>query len=277
MRNKKIFKIILISIASLLALNMISVFYGMIQSNRMLEAIETNDTNKLKRIVNFSNPNCVSAPLITTAMSESVRSTPLGKACRVGNFEMVKILVEGGADVNYAPLLTETSPLGFAVQSDSTDNLKIVKFLIEKGADVDFSKYKNAHPGFLVLSTGGEELRLNGMKILEELLNAGSDSKKERLLQVACIQKHEKVIRYLVEEWGYDASDPRNLCGYCYGGGVYSYETFKYFIERGANPYQKYLANKFKGEKNAIEYLQEKSPKWAERLIDLAAEYGITE
>lgn len=243
----------------------------------MIDAIRENDIKKLELILKFSNPNCVSDILVTTAMSESERYTPLGEACKAGNFEMVKLLVEDGADVNYVPMLTATSPLGFASESDSADNLKIVKFLIEKGADVDFSKYKHAHPGFLVLATGGEELRSNGMKILEELLKAGADPNKEQLLQVACVQKHEEVIRYLVDKWGYDVSDPRNLCGYCYGGGEYSYETFEYFLERGANPYEKYLANKFKGEKNAIEYLQEKSPEWAEKLIELAAKYGITE
>lgn len=277
MKSKNFLKIILISIALLLVLNMISVFYGMIQCNKMIDAIEDNDINKLKRIIKFSNPNCVSDTLIKTVGSESERYTPLGEACKVGNFEMVKLLVEDGADVNYVPLLTSTSPLGFAAGSDGGGNLKIVKYLIEKGADVDFSKYKHSHPGFRVLSTGGNELRPNGMEILEELLKAGTDPTRERLLQVACVQKHEKVIRYLVEKWGYDASDPRNLCGYCYGGGEYSYETFKYFLDRGANPYKKYLANKFKGEKTAIEYLQEESPEWAEKLVKLAEEYGITE
>ncbi|MBR3847999.1 MAG: ankyrin repeat domain-containing protein [Oscillospiraceae bacterium] len=277
MNGKKIFKIILITIAAILVTRMALVPYERIQCNRMIDAIRGNDIEKLERVLKVSNPNCVSDALIPTAISESGRYTPLGEACKVGNFEMVKLLVENGADVNYAPLLTETLPLGFAAESESIDNLKIVKYLIEKGADVDFSKYKHGHPGFRVLSTGGEDLRPNGMEILEALLEAGTDPNKERLLQVACVQKHEEVIRYLVEEWGYDASDPANLCGYCYGVSEYSYETFEYFLERGANPYEKYLANEFKGEKCAIEYLQEESPEWAEKLIDLAASYGITE
>lgn len=243
----------------------------------MLDAIRENDINKLERILKIASPNCVPSTLITTMAAESERYTPLSVACQEGNFEIVKLLVEKGADVNYAPILSGTSPLGFASESDSADNLKIVKFLLEKGADADFSKYKHSHPGFRALSTGGDELRPNGMEILEELLKAGTDPNREQLLQVACVQKHEEVIRYLVEEWGYDASDPRNLCGYCYGINEYSYETLEYFLERGANPYAKYLGNKFNGEKSAIEYLQEKSPEWAEKLIKLAAEYGFEE
>ncbi len=277
MNGKKIFKIILLTIATFLLLSAMYVGYEKIQCNRMIDAIRENDIEKLESILKFANPNCVSDALIPTAMSENERYTPLGEACKVGDFEMVKLLVENGADVNYAPILTDTSPLGFAAESESIDNLKIVKYLIEKGADVDFSKYRHSHPGFRVLSTGGEDLRPNGMEILEALLEAGADPDKKQLLEVACVQKHEEVIRYLVEEWGYDASDPEIIGSYCNSIGEYSYETFEYFLKRGANPYEKYYINKYIGEKSAIERLQEESPEWADKLIELAASYGITE
>ncbi len=239
----------------------------------MLDAIRKNDINKLESILRFANPNTVSGNAILEAISEKARYTPLSVACQEGNFEMVKLLVENGADVNYVPLLTIASPLGLAAQSDSVDNLKIVKFLIENGADVNFSRNKHDHPAGMALSNG--ELHPNGMEILKVMMEAGADPEKERVLTVACYCKHEEAIRYLVEQWGYDASNPLYLCAYCYNDDEYCYETFKYFLEKGANPYEICIPNKYRGEEYAIDNLEKNSPEWAEKLIKLAAEYGF--
>lgn len=274
--SKKIFKIILISIALFLLSNMLFVGYGKIQCNRMIDAVRKNDINKLESILKFANPNCVTDTVAETVIFGKIRHTPLGEACDEGNFEMVKLLVESGADVNYVPIDTFTSPLGFAVRSDSVDNLKIVKFLIENGADVNYSRNNHVHPANMAVPASGE-LRPNGMEILKVLLEAGADPEKKRVLKAACRRKDEKAIRYLVEEWGYDASDPACIGSYCYGFGECSYETFKYFLDRGANPYEEFYINKYIGEKSAVDCLKEKSPEWAEKLIELAKSYGITE
>ncbi len=273
MKSKKIFRIITAFILLFLLSNMLFVSFEKIQCHRMLAAIENNDMHKLESILKFASPNSVPGVGIIDVVTENIdRRTPLGTACDVGNFEMVKLLVEKGADVNYIPLNAYTSPLGLAVQSDSVDNLKIVRYLIEKGADIDYSKYKTRQPAYRVMFN--RNLPPNGMEILKELLEAGADSENEMLLQVACFMKHEEAIRCLVEEWGYDASDPYYLCSYCFGGGEYSYETFEYFLKKGANPYEKDY-HKDKEGKCAIDYLKDKSPEWAEKLISLAAEYGF--
>ena len=274
MASKKIFRIILLSVVAFLILNAIYVGYEKIQCRRMINAIENNDIEKLERILKFSNPNCTTEAAMVSAMSQTGRYTPLGEACKTGDFEMVKLLVENGADVNYVPSYTIASPVGFAVESDSTDNLKIVKYLIENGADVNYSRFSQSLPITMLF---WEEAEPNRMEILKVLMEAGADPEKDIALEMACAWKHEEAIRYLVEECGYDASDPECIGSYCNGVGEYSYETFEYFLERGANPYEKYYINKYIGEKSAIECLQEESPEWAEKLIDLAASYGITE
>ena len=275
MKIKRKFKTISIAIALFLVSNMLFVRYGKIQCNRMIDAIENNDITKLESILKFANPNCSTITIVKSMLTQEFRYTPLGKACKEGNFEMVKLLVENGADVNYIPWNANASPLRLAVQSKSSDNLKIVKFLVENGAVINRSQKNQMNPVSMALPVSGTP-RPNAMEILKFLLEAGADSEKEALGS-ACYAKDEEAIRYLVEEWGYDASDPECIVLYCYGGGEYSYETFEYFLERGANPYEKYRINKFIGEKSAIECLREESPEWAEKLIELAASYGITE
>ena len=53
----------------------------------------------------------------------------------------------------------------------------------------------------------------------------------EEITKVPRPSKHEELIRYFIEECGYDASDPYYLCGYCFGVDKYSYETFEYFLQ----------------------------------------------
>ena len=273
---KKIFKLISIAIALFLVSNVLVFYYGRIQCNRMIDAIKNDDAKKLEWILHFSSPDCVNENLLKAVGSERYRCTPLGEACKIGDFEMVKLLVEDGADVNYVPPWTEASPLGLAAGSKSTDNLKIVKYLIENGADVEYFKNNHVSPIDMAVSAK-RNLRSNEKEILAVLLENGADFEKERALEAACSAKNEEAIRYLVEEWEYDASDPKCIGSYCYGIGECSYETFEYFLERGANPYEKFYINDYIGEKSAIECLQKKSPELAEQLIDLAAKYGITE
>ena len=276
MNSKKIFKPVKKFILLFLLLNVIFVYYGKIQCNRMLDAINDNDIKKLESILNFASPNTVPGNALLDVFSENAdRRTPLGAACEAGNFEMVKLLVRKGADVNYTPLNALISPLGFAVKSNNVDNLKIVKFLIENGANANHPEYRASRPARELLFQ--RKLPSNGMELLEAMLEAGAGEDKERLLQIACGMKHEAVIKYLIEKWECDASDTLFLRAYCSGGGEYRYDTFEYFLKEGADPYEKRLTNKYRGEKSALDCLKEKSPEWAEKLIKLAAGYGFEE
>ena len=153
-------------------------------------------------------------------------------------------------------------------RGDSPDKMKLAKLLIKNGDNVNaFSNHKR--PVALLLSTS--TFSADEMEILHELIAAGAEMFEE-YLDDACYWKHEELIRYFVEEYGYDASDSRYLCTYCSGVEKYSYETLEYFLERGANPY----VNDKKG-KCAMDYLREKSPEWAEKLKTLAKKYGYEE
>ena len=60
--------------------------------------------------------------------------TPLMAAASYGNFELVKLLVEHGADVNHE---TSKSALICASCTEYHDTVKILKFLIDNGANID--------------------------------------------------------------------------------------------------------------------------------------------
>ncbi len=275
-RGKKIFLIATVLIIVLLIMNLFYLKYKRFQCGQMLEAIEQNDIERLEFLLKISDPNSITlSPLANLLWDGSYQKTPLQLACYKGNMDMIKLLVENGADVNYSPRSTYATPLGIMMQSDSVEKMRIIDYLIENGADVDYDKSGYKNPGYLLVAQ--EEFSPQEMSILKKILKMGADSEEKRLLQIACIWKHEKVIRFLVEECEYDASNPKNICGYCYGIDDYSYETFEYFLQHGANPYEKYCANKYQGEKNAIEQLKEKSPEWAEKLQELAKKYGYEE
>ena len=249
---------------------MVCVGYGKVQCNRMLNAIENNNITKLESILKFANPNTVPGLQIEKFFESRSRRTPLGKACEVGHFKMVELLIENGADVNYVPLNAYTSPLCFAVSSDSAENLKIVELLLENGADVNFDEYSPWQPVRWLMHT--HSLPPNGIDILKMMMEAGTNTENDSILGDACYWKHEEAIRYLVEECGYDASESWFLRMYCTGVEKYSLETFEYFLDKGAHPYEK-----DEDGESAIGRLKEKSPEWAEKLIELAAKYGFEE
>ncbi|MCP9198837.1 ankyrin repeat domain-containing protein [Gramella sp. GC03-9] len=69
-------------------------------------------------------------------------STPIEIPCQEGYFEIVKLLVENGADVNHVGFRGFT-PIRIAAMND---NLEIVKFLAASGANIDARAMDGATP-----------------------------------------------------------------------------------------------------------------------------------
>ena len=65
-------------------------------------------------------------------------STPLHYACREGNFEMVKFLIENGANVNIENHYSTIYPIFDAITSlnNQKTHLQIIQLLIDNGANI---------------------------------------------------------------------------------------------------------------------------------------------
>lgn len=92
--------------------------------DKAFELVDKKDINNIKIIIS-NYPELVN--------SESLYGSLLQEAVNVENKEIVKILVEKGADINYIGGLAETSILTDAANNG---NLKIVRLLIESGVNL---------------------------------------------------------------------------------------------------------------------------------------------
>lgn len=81
-----------------------------------------------------STPEITEALILAGAALETPDVTPLHMACRQGSLEQARMLLRHGARVNPATNLGGTTPLLLAVISNNT---QLVRFLIETGADVN--------------------------------------------------------------------------------------------------------------------------------------------
>jgi len=115
-------------------------------------------------------------------------------ACQKGNEKIVKYLIENGADVNKVNRYNET-PLYCACFEG---NEKIAKYLIEHGDNIKIVDTFGFSPLFVSCRSGNENL-------VKYLVKLGADINKENKyaetpLFYACKGGNEKIVEYLVEQ-----------------------------------------------------------------------------
>ena len=115
-------------------------------------------------------------------LSDQYRRTPLMLACEYPSEPLVKLLVTGGADVNYRTgagetavyyLLTKAIPnFGRGMSQDLNDVIKILRTLIDNGLDVDAAITNEGDTAMNVLCQAGYLADLN-TSLAGELTGAG--------------------------------------------------------------------------------------------------------
>lgn len=127
-----------------------------------------------------------------------VGSTPLLNAIAIGNLELVRFLIEQGADPN-APVDDGYTCLLTAVESDAADSTLVVAELIQAGADIHATGTNGWTPLHMAAARGyAEKARL--------LIGAGAEVNRrteidasETPLMEAASMGHPEVVRLLLE------------------------------------------------------------------------------
>ena len=186
---------------------------------------------------------------IMVHITEAENLYPLELACEQGNFDMVKRLIERGADVNMVNPQYHTTPLIMATRGVGNDAYKISMFLIEQGADINAADRKGYTPlsnvAHMVYSQESEEEEYirSGMELfvylvencdtLEVKLHAGHTN----ILECTTSFDNLPAVKYLIENHYFEINDfsENGMTILHFAVKKNSINVCKYLLEQGAN------------------------------------------
>jgi uncharacterized protein len=200
-------------------------------SDRFADAIERGDLAAVKALVDAGNP--ADSPI--DYGEEGV--TPLYRAAGRGRTDIVRYLIEKGANVNFRTKEWGHTPLYEAASSGFDD---VVELLLAAGADPK-AKDRNGYTAFAVAALGGQ------VDVAEVLLKRsdvnGADTYGNTLLMAATTTGQTEAIRWLIG----NGADVDKVSQLEYGGRtalvsaaeVGAVESARTLLELGANPHLK--------------------------------------
>lgn len=218
---------------------------------RLNDAIEEQDyskfQNELKRV---SDLNSIAEGKIFLILGQIYGKTPLQKACEVGNYQMVKDLVEAGADINYtvekdAPF----SPLMLAATSSSQENADIVAYLLEQDADVSYRKSEYDADVLYQMAVSQNDIP-NMEEIFDMLVQTGADLQYQHptypsLVYNAAVHRNDALVRHLIQAYQMDVEQTTEdgnsiLIAYCQSSlGQADVEIVSLLLDCGVDPFLK--------------------------------------
>ena len=192
--------------------------------NPIIDAVMENDLQKLKELL-------VSHGEYLDAMWTSGGFNALHAACRKGQVEMVKCLVEAGADIFKRTQHSRDSAMHIACDAS---NVEIVRYLIDKGADINALQLHRSTPLRVACIRG------NPM-IVEVLIKEGADidlaERTGRTPLITAAEKgHAEVTRLLLEAGcNKDAGDCLRRTAVYHASHHRHPQVLRYLIQYGAN------------------------------------------
>lgn len=154
--------------------------------------------------------------------------TPLSYACGGGHLEVVKILLQAGAEPNLRDSDHRT-PLAWAAETDSENGPEVVEFLLQKSkAQLDEGDVDGHPPLFWACSYG----RLD---VVKSLIGAGAHSASNSLSWAAGAGRSD-VVDYLLKEKGIvpDQSDDQGRTPLSHACGMGRIDMVRFFLGKNA-------------------------------------------
>lgn len=142
-------------------------------SEELYQAIDSGDEEQVR--VLLEQKGDVNTPRRSDSVLNSIdfeNVYPLEKACKT-SANMVKLLLDAGADVDIKDTYLSSTPLIYALSSNYEERFSIAMELINKGADinhVDRNGRTALNKAAIIFSTDGEEARQDEKKLMEYLL-----------------------------------------------------------------------------------------------------------
>ena len=126
----------------------------------------------------------------------NVTVTPLHSAARLGDLEMVQVLLEYGVDVNARTSIGNT-PLNFAFHNNRLKDPRVARLLIERGADPNTRGYRGLTPLHRALGNGRIEM---ARVLIEHGANVEvKNDEGKNPLEVASEEQRDEITKLLLE------------------------------------------------------------------------------
>lgn len=173
-------------------------FAGSSASQDLLQAIKANNMNKFMRALNNG------ADMNSVVKEESLTSTPFIKAVVLNRFDMIKIMIKRGADINQRRPIDQYTPLMIAAKNNQP---QLSNLLLQSGAHV------NLVTGFNRTALQIAALH-NSLEAAQVLVSSSSIDVNNRgsmcALAIAARQGYTNFVKLLISQKGSKA--PNQIC-----------------------------------------------------------------
>lgn len=220
--------------------------------NRLIWAINENNMKSFsKELKQVENLNITPSNSIKVLFSDRFDETPLQAACYVGNLNMVKKLIDHGADPNYVvSKVAPVSPLMCVVEGDQDhpdkEYVEIAKYLIIIGADVNYRMNEDGAVGVTALFqiVDCKKPSPNAREMIRLLCNNGANindlTTYGTVMHCACLYGHNDLIRFIIRNYQVDLNiqqpDSGMTCLMYYCKSNDNEEIVKELLDAGADP-----------------------------------------